>query len=288
MQIKNNQPRVISYASRSLSETERRYPPIEKEALAIVWGVERFKIFLLGISFTLETDHRPLEVLFTAKSRPTARIERWLLRLQAFRFRVVYRKGSSNIADTLSRLASHVSDRSWREDSEVYIRKIAAETLATPTKEQPIADYDKDTEVTIKSIHETAALDISEVISATKNDEKLQAVIASVLEEDWTSDLVKQYSAFRSELSFINGLVMRGSKLIVPKSLWYRMLMLAHEGHPGQSSMKRRLRDRCWWPNMDSEAVKLCEKCEGCRLVQVPDPPSHCSEDRYQTNLGLI
>lgn len=62
VQLKENQPRVISYASRSLSQTEQRYPPIEKEALGIVWGVERFKIYLMGISFTLETDHRPLEV----------------------------------------------------------------------------------------------------------------------------------------------------------------------------------------------------------------------------------
>lgn len=62
VQFKENQPRVISYASRSLSQVEQRYPPIEKEALGIVWGVERFKIYLMGISFTLETDHRPLEV----------------------------------------------------------------------------------------------------------------------------------------------------------------------------------------------------------------------------------
>lgn len=88
LQFKNNQPRVIGYASKSLSETEKKYPPIEKEALGIVWGVERFKIYLLGIHFELETDHRPLEALFTATSRPTARIERWMLRIQAFKFKV--------------------------------------------------------------------------------------------------------------------------------------------------------------------------------------------------------
>lgn len=63
VQLKDNLPRVISYASRSLSEAEKRYPPIEKEALGIVWGIERFKVYLIGISFTLETDHRPLEVI---------------------------------------------------------------------------------------------------------------------------------------------------------------------------------------------------------------------------------
>lgn len=88
LQFKNNQPRVIGYASKSLSETEKKYPPIEKEALGIVWGVERFRMYLLGIHFELETDHRPLETLFTANSRPTARIERWMLRIQAFKFKV--------------------------------------------------------------------------------------------------------------------------------------------------------------------------------------------------------
>ncbi|XP_055645151.1 uncharacterized protein K02A2.6-like [Toxorhynchites rutilus septentrionalis] len=69
VQYKGDVPRVISYASRSLSDTEKRYPPIELEALAIVWAVERFKVYLLGISFILETDHRPLEVLFTFYSQ---------------------------------------------------------------------------------------------------------------------------------------------------------------------------------------------------------------------------
>lgn len=273
VQIHQGRTRIISYASRSLSETEQRYPPIEKEALAIVWGVERFKVYLLGISFVLETDHRPLEVLFTVNSRPTARIERWMLRLQAFRFKVVYKKGSSNIADTLSRLGSHVKDPSWQEESEVYIRRIAANALAILQQEQSSADYDNETEIAIRTVQETAAIDISEVIEATKNDAELQAVLSSIMKEDWTSPIVKQYSAFRCELSFANGLVMRGSKLVVPSILRERMLLLAHEGHPGQSCMKRRLRDRCWWPNMDQEVVKVCEKCEGCRLVQIPDPP---------------
>ncbi|XP_058456697.1 uncharacterized protein K02A2.6-like [Malaya genurostris] len=145
-------------------------------------------------------------------------------------------------------------DNTILEDSEVYIRRTAANVLATLSPELP-------------------AIDISEIIEATANDEEMQAVKSSILEEDWSSNLAKQYSAFRSELSFANGLIMRGSKLVVPMNLRNRMLMLAHEGHPGQSCMKRRLRERCWWPNMDNEIIKVCEKCEGCRLVQIPDPP---------------
>ncbi|XP_055600154.1 uncharacterized protein K02A2.6-like [Uranotaenia lowii] len=51
------------------------------------------------------------------------------------------------------------------------------------------------------------------------------------------------------------------------------MLELAHEGHPGESVMKRRLRDRVWWPGMDREIEKNVSSCEGCRLVCVPNRP---------------
>lgn len=71
-----NGPRVIAYASKSLSSTEKRYCQTEREALAIVWGVERFRLFLLGRNFELETDHRPLEAIFKKTSKPPGRIER--------------------------------------------------------------------------------------------------------------------------------------------------------------------------------------------------------------------
>ncbi|XP_053687193.1 uncharacterized protein K02A2.6-like [Sabethes cyaneus] len=66
---------------------------------------------------------------------------------------------------------------------------------------------------------------------------------------------------------------MRGMKLVIPKMLRTRMCQLAHEGHPGHSAMKSRLRDKCWWPNMDQEAVKMCDQCEECRLVHAAAPP---------------
>nr|XP_029715890.1 uncharacterized protein LOC115259456 [Aedes albopictus] len=195
-----------------------KYPPIEKEALAIVWAVERFRIYLIGITFELETDHRPLETVFTRTSRPTLRIERWLLRLQAFTFNVVYRKGSANLADCLSRLASHVDDVSWNEESEVFIRRIAVETLAVLNDDRD-DDFDENTEVEIKAIQEAAAIDITEVVKETKSDEELSAVQKAIMTHDWRNSVVKPYVAFQNELSYINGLVMRGSKLVVPRTL---------------------------------------------------------------------
>ena len=59
---------------------------------------------MYGGEFQLETDHKPLEFIFAPRSKPSARVERWVLRLQAFSLKVVYWPGRTNIADCLSRL----------------------------------------------------------------------------------------------------------------------------------------------------------------------------------------
>ena len=95
---------VVAYASRALSEVERRYSQTEKEALTIVWAIEHFHLYLYGHSFTLETDQKPLEMIYgNAKSKQCARIERWVLRLQPYNFQVKYKPGPTNKADFLSR-----------------------------------------------------------------------------------------------------------------------------------------------------------------------------------------
>lgn len=96
---------MVAYASRSLTDVERRYSQTEKEALGLVWGCERFHMYLYGVEFTLLTDHKPLEVIYSTSSRTSARIERWVLRLQPCKFTVQYVPGKQNIADPPSRLS---------------------------------------------------------------------------------------------------------------------------------------------------------------------------------------
>lgn len=174
IQFKGNVPRIISYASKSLTNTEIRYSTIEKEALGLVWAVEKFRMFLLGITFELETDHQPLERLFRPTSKPSPRLERWILRLQSFRFIVKYRKGSANLADPLSRLASHIEDKSWRHESEVFLRKILVRNLSTMSINNNPVPFDATSETYINMILDSAAIDTMEVREATINDKTLQ------------------------------------------------------------------------------------------------------------------
>ena len=100
-QLQDSEWRAISYASRNLTEVEQRYSQTEKEALALVWACERFNIYVYGRKFELETDPKPLECIFGRLSKPSARIERWVLTwLQGYDYRVVYRPGKANIADS--------------------------------------------------------------------------------------------------------------------------------------------------------------------------------------------
>ena len=98
-----NSQQIIAYASRALSDTEKRYSQTEKEALAIIWAVEHFHLFIYGSEFTLVTDHKPLEIICGQRTTKTsARIEKWVLRLLPYAFKIVYKSGTNNPADYLS------------------------------------------------------------------------------------------------------------------------------------------------------------------------------------------
>ena len=101
--MQNGQP--VAYASRSLTETECNYVQMEKELLAIVFGVEKFESYLYGRKFKVKTDHKPLEsILKKSLLSAPKRLQRMMLRLQNFDFEVEYKKGTPlHLADTLSR-----------------------------------------------------------------------------------------------------------------------------------------------------------------------------------------
>ena len=110
----DGQDQPIAFASRSLAPAEKKYSQLDKEALAIVFGVKRFHQYLFGRRFTILSDHKPLQHIFHQdKAIPplaSARIQRWALTLGAYDYQIMYKSGSEHgNADMLSRLPLPVS-----------------------------------------------------------------------------------------------------------------------------------------------------------------------------------
>ena len=82
----------VAYASRTLTSTECNYAQIDKEALAVAWGVKKFHQYLYGLHFTLITDYQPLTALFSPMSATAAsHLQRQALFLSAYNYTIKYR-----------------------------------------------------------------------------------------------------------------------------------------------------------------------------------------------------
>lgn len=102
-QLIGEEERVIAFASRSLTSSERKFTATERECLAVLWAIEKWRPYLEGYHFTVHTDHSCLLWLHKLKD-PQGRLGRWVLRLQQYDYNVIHRKGKDNtVADFLSR-----------------------------------------------------------------------------------------------------------------------------------------------------------------------------------------
>ena len=106
MQQTESEWRPVAFASRSMTDTEKRYAQIEKEALASTWACEKFSDYILGKSIIIETDHKPLVPLLGTKQLDSlpSRALRFRLRLDRFTYTIIHVPGKDlHTADTLSR-----------------------------------------------------------------------------------------------------------------------------------------------------------------------------------------
>ena len=208
----------VHYGSRALTPTEQKYAAIEKEALGLVFGCQKFDEYIYSRKITLETDHKPL-VSIQKKSLAdvSPRLQRLMLKLQRWDIKMEWTKGKDlHIRDTLSRayLKESKDDSELDEEIECHVNAVLEELPVSQTMWKKIA------------VH-------------TEVDVALQKVI-SCIANGWKKDCPNQYYHYREELAVINGVVLKGRRVVVPKSLQQEMLEIIHEGHLRVEKCKRR------------------------------------------------
>ena len=246
--------RPLAYASRALSDAETRYATIEKEMLAIVFALEKWHQYTFGRPVTVYSDHKPLEAI-TRKplDRAPKRLQGMLIRALAYDVKVQYLKGKDMfLADTLSRaFLPKVGD-----DSQEEFETINALTYLVMSDER-----------------------VCEIRQHTSRDPALQQ-LKRTIQEGWPDDklalpsLVAPYFSIRDELAVTDGLVFRGERLVIPKSLRSEIKKDIHSGHQGVESCLRRAREHVFWPGMNKEVKEWIQTCETCREFE----QTHCKE----------
>ncbi len=246
--------RVISYASRAMSSVESRYSQTEREALAIYWGCNHFRIYLSGRHVEVVTDHKALIHIFSkVKSKPPPRIERWLMKLQDYHISVVYAPGKSNPADYMSRHPSSHQTLNIDRNSEMHINFVTDHSMPK-------------------------AISRDEFRQATMADRTLNNVIKALGNGRWydiveDDKVAKSLFKIRTELSCTeDGILLRGSRIVVPESLQIKCVKLAHSGHQGMVKTKQLLRMKTWFSGIDKMAEGEVEHCLQC---QANTPSNH-------------
>ena len=246
--LEDGTERPVAFASRTLAPAEKKYAQLEKEGLAIVFGVKKFHDYLLGRKFVIHSDHKPLQHLFS-ESRPvpplaSARIQRWALTLGAYDYTIAYKPGDQHAnADSLSRLPLPESPAEIPQPSEVVLMM---ETLqGSPINAKNIRQW-------------------------TDRDPVCSRVRTAILKGwgDVVAEELQPYQKKQNELSVVDGCILWGSRVVIPQAGRSKVLDELHDGHPGMSRMKSLARGLVWWPGIDKNLEDKVKDCLPCQQHQ--------------------
>ncbi|UYV64545.1 K02A2.6-like [Cordylochernes scorpioides] len=246
-----NDIRPVAFASRTLTPAEKKYSQLEREALGIVFGVTRFRNYLLGNSFTLRTDHKPLVTLFSEnKGIPTIagnRIQRWAIILSAYQYKIEYIKGTSNTeADVLSRLP-----------------------MFTPEKNPKEHDSEPEEMVLLMDALDSSPVTSDDIRESLPGDLALRQALDHTL-QGWSEETPKEmelmpYWNYRYELGACEGLLFWGNRVIIPTNLIAKMLDELHNSHQGIVGLISVARTLFWWPGLDKDIEETVRRCNCCQ-----------------------
>lgn len=235
----------VAFASRAMNETEQRYAQIEKEALAATWACEKFSDYLLGLHFTIESDHKPLVPLLNTKSLNSLppRILRFRLRLARFDYAVGHVPGKLlYTADTLSRAPTADAQA---DDTEAFIRIVTIPALP-------------------------ASPDRLDAYRRAQREDPGCTQITKYCNTNWprrerTDPTLLPFWKVRGSLTVCDDLLLFNSRIVVPKSMQKETMNKIHVGHQGIQRCLERAKASVWWPGITALLTQKIENCLTCR-----------------------
>ena len=248
--VQENRP--IAFASKAMTSAESRYANIERELLAVVFGCTKFHTYLYGREFVTESDHRPLEQIQKKNlTKAPPRLQRMLLQLQPYDMTIKYKPGKEMVlADALSRL--------------------------NPMVQEPIPGLD----IRIHEMIQVSVVKLTEIQQETAKDTTLQLLQQQVI-QGWPYSIkgvqaaVKPYWSMRDDLGIQDGVLLMGSRMVIPESLRKDILEQIHAGHLGMEKSKLRAKGSVFWPGIykDIEAmISACGPCQQHQRTQTKEP----------------
>ncbi|CAH8842890.1 unnamed protein product [Trichobilharzia szidati] len=246
---------VVEYASRVLTLAEQKYSTVEKECLAIVWALEKWRPYLIGRRFHIETDHKPLQWLKTARD-PRGKLSRWMLRLQEYDFTIGHIPGKENvIADYLS-----------RSDNEIELPEVAYAVNALEQDPLQLVRHQK-SDPTLKTVIQMIR-EGKEIEMAAENKE-----LKMLLQQK-----------HRLKLNAAGVLTWKDSDgswvTVIPKSLRRGVIQECHQlAHTGVTRTYDLVSQSAYWPNMRGDIANYVLACPQCQLMK----GDRCSRPQLQT-----
>lgn len=236
-------PYAIYYASKTLHDAQLNYTTTEKELLAVVFALDKFRSYLLGSKVVVFTDHAALRHLLT-KKETKPRLIRWILLLQEFHLEIRDTKGSENVvADHLSRiLVEHTSDTQPLHDS-FPDEHLFSVSLMKPPWFSHIVNY----------------LAVGQIPSQWSKQDK-DRFFSQVKFFYWEDPVLFKYCSDQ---------VIRRC---VPESEFHSILTFCHSsacgGHfSGRKTAAKVLQSGFYWPTLFKDAYNFCKTCIRCQQM---------------------
>ena len=243
--------KMVACASRATTPVERRYPQLDLEALAIDFGLRRYRYHCVGgPRVKVVTDHKPLVGVFRNSRRGSIRSENIKLRHQDVDYVVEFCKGEKNPADYLSRHSTPLTKvpMSWKRETEEFEKTIWFVQFSPYTE----------------------SISLDRIKEETGKDEVLQKLVGA-LEKGYIASKDPELKPYKQVFHCLTlsdeGLVLKDAQIVLPHSLRKLALSKAHQGgHPGINGLKRRIRSHFWFPKMDDLIQRKIKSCKECQM----------------------